>query len=316
MATTKTYTCICGKTYNHSSNICVHRKKCQQYQSQNNIMTLNIGETEENTVISQQSPVISPPTCECKALKEQLIILQNEMLQLKIQVELKNQEIDFKNQIIHQKDEIINILKTIHQQPTQQPISIPQQPIPQPIYIQAPQSGIPTSPVDHFNMEIYLKDCNTKSFEFVKDFISSNLTEKDLLSACQYYNKQAEVDKLFISKIKDAMTKKIDGKYCYELTPIRVSDIKRKTIYCKENDTWEKISFDEYVKKINSLYCAVQNKLGLMNLSLKNKNVLNNDEYMIDNIKISNHKIVTTLYCEVNIEHIANQMLEVFKIKK
>jgi hypothetical protein len=49
-------------------------------------------------------------------------------------------------------------------------------------------------------MEIYLKDCNTKSFEFVKDFISSNLTEKDLLSACQYYNKQAEVDKLFISK--------------------------------------------------------------------------------------------------------------------
>jgi hypothetical protein len=269
-----TYTCICGKTYNHSSNICVHRKKCQQYQSQKN--------QKENISITIQEK-------ETNESKEEILALENEILKL------KNEQLELK---LKHQNEIIELLNKIQvAQPIQQPIQ-------------------QETSVEHFHLQNYLQNCNVKSFNFIKDFIKSTIKEKDLLSACNFHNKQSEVDKLYISKIKNGLNTKIDDKFCYELTPIRVSDLKRKVIYFKENDEWNKINFEEYVEKIHLLYCGVQNKIGLMNLNLKNENSVDNEHYMLDNIKLSSVKITETNMCEVNTEHIANQLLDMFKIDK
>lgn len=287
METTKKYTCICEKAYNHLQNLSVHRKKCLIYQSQK--------KSAENITITIEE------VSEIDSLKEMILKLQNENLALKndmreLQLKFENKELQLK---LQHKDEIIEILKNIPQS----------HPAPNNA-TQRPPGPIPETP--SFNLENYLNNCDeVKSVDDVIELVKDEIKSSDLTGLQTCFEKQTDTSKFFALKLKDFINK------FYDLIPLRCSDIKRKTIHLKEDGEWKQIEFDEYMKKvINKLSWEFQKHLNKYILKTYDNHKVDNDYFSYNGVRFSKNQLNNVLINPFNNEYVANQLLEAIKVKK
>ena len=181
--TTKTYTCVCGKIYNHSSSLCRHKKKCSYTILKDNNDNKN---NDTNKIIEQQ--------------KEEEI---KELKTMFMKIMYSNKE--FQQIIFQQNEKIIELSKQ-------------------------PKTYIKHQNNNTFNLENFLT-IQCKDAMNLTDFVESlKITFNDLL----YLG-----DNGFVKSIQNTFVKQLK---CMEQNkrPIHCTDKKRKTIYVKEENAWNK----------------------------------------------------------------------------
>ena len=183
-----TYSCICGKSYNHHSSLCKHKKTCSRI---NNSMI-----TQENL---EEKPSIMDIITQNKEIMDTLV-LQNEQLMK------KNNELTNTIQEMIPKIGNNNNNNTIN---------------------------------NHFNIQNFLNEDCKDAINFSEFIENMKVSFEDLEHQAEvgYIN---GVSKLFIENLRDLGTHK---------RPIHCTDKKRKTLYIKENNEWDKEGSQDTLKK-------------------------------------------------------------------
>ena len=202
------YICSCGKKYNYRGSLYNHKQKCTYKEIKNEVIE------PENEVIE-----VDPDN--------EVIHLDNETKVTEIDETSDKNELIM--QLLQQNSEVIKVLKD-------QSITIQEQ-------SQAMKEMIPkignnnttnntNTNNNNFNLNVFLNE-TCKDAVNIKDFIES------LSVQC---NEMKEIQNVgFMEVASKVLLKELSG---MDITkrPIHCSDLKRETLYIKDNDVWEKES--------------------------------------------------------------------------
>jgi len=260
------YMCKCGNKYKYSQGLCKHRKQCTFVENkENNNVNITIEnankESNENIETQHSNDKEDLSNIITEVVKQNTIILNNEFKTILAEQNkiFAEQNKDFKNILIEQNKELQNKMLEISKNQTVTNI----------------QNNVQNN---HFNLNVFLNE-QCKDAINMEDFLDSiELTVMDL----------EETGKLgFVSGISRIFIENIKKMGIHE-RPLHCTDLKRETVYIKENNKWEKGDNDK--SRLNNVIKRLvkKNILQLPNWQKKNpgytkNNTRANDEF----IKIS-----------------------------
>jgi len=215
-----TYNCDCGKTYKHLSSLCKHKKTCS--------LTSPKAELYSNSIVIPENQIEHPSIIDFIAQSKEImdiLVLQNK--------ELTRQNKEQSEELTRQNKEQSEELKRQNKEHSDTIREL----IPK---IGSNNGNVVTATTNNqFNMQSFLTEDCKEAMNF-SDFI-----EQIKISFTDLEN-QAEtgyvkgITKLFIENLQGlGMNKR----------PIHCSDKKRKTLYIKENDEWDKEGSHDTLKK-------------------------------------------------------------------
>ena len=223
------YMCKCGNKYKYSQGLCKHRKQCTfvENKENNNVnITIENVNKESNENIERQPPNDKKDLSNIitEVVKQNTILLNNEFKTI-----LAEQNKDFKNILIEQNKEFQNKMLEISKNQTVTNI----------------QNNVQNN---HFNLNVFLNE-QCKDAINMEDFLDSiQLTVLDL----------EETGKLgFVSGISRIFIENIKKMGIHE-RPLHCTDLKRETVYIKENNKWEKE--DTNKSKLNNVVKRIVKK--------------------------------------------------------
>jgi hypothetical protein len=194
--------CICGKVYKHMSSLCCHRKMCKIY--------INSGDKSGNpfelTSSSTCVDIHNSPAAIVELLRQnqefkQLMIDQNKQMQ-ETQVQLQ-QSYAQNNELQHQMVEMFKEGKTINNN---------------------------NNTSNKFNLNFFLND-TCKDAISITDFLRNLNVHIDELEYIGNHGYVNGMTKMIMARLKDMdITKR----------PIHCTDIKRETMYIKDDAGWSK----------------------------------------------------------------------------
>tara|TARA_B110000444_G_scaffold238223_1_gene251606 strand:- start:105 stop:1112 length:1008 start_codon:yes stop_codon:yes gene_type:complete len=200
--------CVCGKTYKHISGLSRHKQKCSYQEIKNEVIDL------ENEVIE-----VDPDN--------EVIDLDNETKVTEIDHPVDKDELIMK--LLQQNSEVMELLKE-QSKTAQEQSKLMQEMIPK-IGNNNTTNNTNTNN-NNFNLNVFLNE-TCKDAMNIKDFINS------LRVQC---NEMKEIEKIgFIEVASKVLLKELSGMDVSK-RPIHCSDLKRETLYIKDNDVWEKES--------------------------------------------------------------------------
>jgi hypothetical protein len=282
MEVVKKYSCICGKSYNHLQNLSVHRKKCQEYQSQKN-QKENISITIEEIDESNKSKD------EINSLKEMILKLQNE-----------NKELQLK---LQHKDEIIEILKKMPVANSNQSLFNLDNYLNNCNEVKSIYELKKLIKNEIKDLDLHsLKDCFNNKGDISKIYI---------LKLQEFMKK---IKNIIPIRCSDTKRKTIYAYYFKEDD----NDPHNKSYNSRENqnEKWIQIDYDEYVKLIRQFSGEIQKNLKKLIVETYEKNKINNDEFSSYGFTYEKSKLERCLFNDRNNEYIANKLLQIFKIEK
>ena len=221
----KTYTCICGKVYTHRGSLYNHKTNC-------NYVNLKSSELNNNVKVIQK-----PVQYDNDKLEKQVEhpIIDSEPDYKHMFIELIKQNSDFKSLIIEQSKQLNE--KDKETKDMHNNMMVMQQQL-----IDAVKEGKTINNMtnsnnnnQNFNLNFFLnntcKDAMNMS-EFI-DNIDVNCNDIEYIGRNGYVNGMTN---MILSRIKDLdVTKR----------PIHCTDLKRETMYIKDNDEWNKDTPDK-----------------------------------------------------------------------
>tara|TARA_Y100000389_G_C17434332_1_gene504567 strand:+ start:295 stop:1302 length:1008 start_codon:yes stop_codon:yes gene_type:complete len=201
------WSCICGKTYKFQSGLCKHKHKCKIDTSDN---TTSINNNDVNHIVQQ---IVK----ENKEFKKLLVDQQEQLKKQSDQILTCNETNDFKNLIIVQQEQL---------KIQQEQMKIQSQQLSEII----PKIGnnVNNTINQKFNINIFLNE-NCKNAINMSDFINSikiSLKELDIISSTGIANGLSTAIINNIQRLK------------VEQRPIHCTDVKRSTLYIKDNNEW------------------------------------------------------------------------------
>lgn len=219
------YLCICGTSYRHMTSLYKHRKNCDEYKNKsqldesmhNNSKSENDSNSEDEKAEDQKLDA---------AISKQLT-LQNPPVTSDLIMEFMQQSKDMQNLLMEQNRELQNTIVELSKKQAVTNI----------------QNNNITN--NNFNLNLFLNE-QCKDAISITDFIKSiKLTVSDL-EATGRLGYVPGISRIFINKLKelDIYTR-----------PLHCTDLKRETVYIKDQDNWEKESpektgFRNIVKRI------------------------------------------------------------------
>ena len=193
--------CECGKIYKHLSGLCRHRKKC------------TFQENEESDEISNEIIYLKQEKEEDEEEENKMVELKNDLSsRLKQNDEIIEKQTDLINKLIDQNSELNQTMREM-----------------------IPKLGNTTNNntnnnTNNFNLQIFLnEDC--KDALNIMDFINSLQIQIEDLVTTGKLGFAESTSKMLIKGLNELEVTK---------RPIHCSDLKRETLYIKDNDVWEK----------------------------------------------------------------------------
>jgi hypothetical protein len=200
----KAYMCSCGKSYKHASSLCGHKKKCKIKEQDEIIKELKNEVIELHEVIEEQKETIEVQKEQGEEFKKEI---KNEMKEMK-----ENNPVV--NDILKQNNEIISIMKDM----------VPK--------IGNNNTTTNNTMNNNFNLNVFLNE-TCKDAMNIKDFIES------LRVQC---NEMKEIQNIGFIELASKVLLKELSEMDVSKRPIHCSDLKRETLYIKDNNVWEKES--------------------------------------------------------------------------
>lgn len=226
--------CVCGKVYKHLSSLCKHRKKCDEYilsqndnQEDKEDVTLEISEQDTPKSNNRYGVVVN--TSDTDNNQESLLVdISNELLKI------KNSENGSAS------DMMTNTLAEIIKEQTKQNVELKTMLEQQSIEILKLNEKTSTNNVTNittnntvnnkFNLNVFLKtEC--KNAMNIMDFIDSLPVNVSDLENMGHFGFVEGITRILLNGLRNLDIEK---------RPIHCSDVKRESIYIKDNDTWEK----------------------------------------------------------------------------
>jgi hypothetical protein len=221
---TQQHTCnVCNKEFNTQSGLWKHRKKCVQEQhnisnEQNICKVIDKNPEEENKVSITNNIPMDLILEVIKQSKE----IQNVLIEQT--KELQNKLLEKENQLLEQNAEHHKQLVELAKKPNMVNSNITN---------------------NQFNLNFFLNE-TCKNAMNIQDFISSiKLTTQDFETTGRIGFVDG-ISRIFINELKRLEV---------ERRPLHCTDVKRETVYVKDNDTWEKENMEKKKLKwaINSI---------------------------------------------------------------
>ena len=208
------FICSCGKEYKHRQGLWRHRKTCSTEHTVPSDATSLLPFTKGNGISSDIPIELILEVIKQSKEVQNVLIEQNKELQKQL-LEHSNKLLEKDNQLIEQNKQILEIAK-------------------KPNMINSNNNN-KTS----FNLQFFLNETCKDAMNIV-DFVNSlQLTNNDFETTGKlgFVN---GISRIFINNLKkmDVITR-----------PLHCTDVKRETVYIKDNDTWEKDT--EEKKKLN-----------------------------------------------------------------
>lgn len=201
----KIYICRCGLQYKHMSSLCKHRKKC--------VVIINkTGDDENIDEISENNSEISSEN-DSNANNEACI--DNKPINTDLIMEFLQQSKDMQKLLMEQNRELQNTVVELSKKQT--------------VTNNYQQNNITNN---NFNLNLFLNE-HCKDAINITDFIESiQLTVTDL-EATGRLGFVPGISRILVNKLKelDVYTR-----------PLHCTDLKRETVYVKNNNSWEKES--------------------------------------------------------------------------
>ena len=228
-SSSSTNSCVCGKVYKHLSSLCKHRKKCQEYinsQKETQDITLEVSEQDEPENDSNYNVVVSSPNTD-NDQTSLLLDVSNELLRLK-------------NSESKTTSDMTNMLAEIIKEQTKQNVELKNILEQQTIEINKLNEKTGTNNVTNittnntvnnkFNLNVFL-NTECKNAMNIMDFIDSLPVNVSDLENMGHFGFVEGITRILLNGLRNLDIEK---------RPIHCSDVKRESIYIKDNDTWEK----------------------------------------------------------------------------
>jgi hypothetical protein len=276
----KTYECKCGKVYKHCSSLINHRKKCMEIIE--NHITLENNEANKDTSKETHSNDFNTKNDNFSNTKNELDA-KAFLKMIKQNEEFKNLLIEQNAKIMKQNEEIMELTKN--------------------------SKNITTNNNNnHFNLNIFLNEDCKHAMNLNKFIENINLEISDLLETKRlgYIN---VISRILINNLRE-----LD----MNMRPLHCTDIKRETVYIKNNDRWEKEPDDkpniiDAIRKIEKKNLKLLPLWQQENPQSKNTSTPEYDEYVTlslsafgeaqeENIKKQDNKIMKNLLTEIVID--------------
>jgi hypothetical protein len=212
----KLYNCECGKTYKHLSSLCKHKNMCSQIYNSKAVPYASCNNRNEKPsmidIITQNKEIMD------------MLVLQNE--ELKRQNKEQNEELkrqnkeqyeELKRQNKEQSDTIRELMPKIGNN----------------------NGSNNTTNNTQFNLQVFLNEDCKDALNFSEFIETIKVSFADLENQAENgYIKG--ISKLFIENLQSLGINK---------RPIHCTDKKRKTLYIKQNDAWDKEGSQDALKK-------------------------------------------------------------------
>ena len=224
-----TNSCVCGKVYKHLSSLCKHRKKCHEYinsQKESQDITLEVSEQDEPKNDSNYNVVVSSSNTD-NDQTSLLLDVSNELLRLK-------------NGESKTTSDMTNMLAEIIKEQTKQNVELKNILEQQTIEINKLNEKTGTNNVTNittnntvnnkFNLNVFL-NTECKNAMNIMDFIDSLPVNVSDLENMGHFGFVEGITRILLNGLRNLDIEK---------RPIHCSDVKRESIYIKDNDTWEK----------------------------------------------------------------------------
>ena len=216
------YVCHCGKTYKHRQSLHSHKIMCDTYCESSNHVVDN--QTLNHTVTNnyQRNDVTNEP------------LNQTELI-----VELLKQNQEFKDLILEERREFQQIITDQNKQLNNQSEKMME------LAGNIGNNNTTNSNNNNkFNMNVFLNE-KCKDAISLTDFINSmNLSVEDFIQTGELG---------FVDGLSRVMIERINNMELYN-RPLHCTDLKRETVYIKDDERWEKdenkVKFRKAVKKI------------------------------------------------------------------
>ena len=224
----RTHKCFCGNEYKHRQSLYNHRMKCDIHANRKLSAKEEPIETcetlaKEESLIMQESLITQEPlimqesliTQESLTRQEPLITIENSVNQMTVEstlTELIKQNKELKSAIMEQNAMFLEYVKT--------------------------NPGITNNTTNHnqqFNLNFYLNEICKDAIN-ITDFLDTIKLQIDDLNATGKLGYAEGISRIFIRALKS-----ID----VEKRPIHCTDMKRETVYVKDQNAWEKEDDDK-----------------------------------------------------------------------
>ena len=206
----KSFMCSCGKEYKHASSLCSHKKMCIFLKEINN-------DNIENEVVEIQS--INDNNNNIININNETIHNKHDTFEIQEKDKDKEKDTDYKemiNGLIHANKELQTLLIEQHKQMGEL----------------IPKIGNTTNNTNNFNLNVFLnEDC--KDALNIMDFVRSLQVQLEDLASTGKLGFAESTSQILIKGLNELEVTK---------RPIHCSDLKRETLYIKDNDVWEKES--------------------------------------------------------------------------
>jgi hypothetical protein len=207
----KIYYCNCGKTYKHHSSLWNHKNKCSGI--------------KDPTLIVNDDSIRGVPDKKPEEEENKVSITNNIPMELILEVIKQSKEIQ--NVLIEQTKELQNKLLEKENQLLEQNAEHHKQ-----LVELAKKPNMVNSNItnNQFNLNFFLNE-TCKNAMNIQDFINSiKLTTSDFETTGRIGFVDG-ISRIFINELKRLEV---------ERRPLHCTDVKRETVYVKDNDTWEK----------------------------------------------------------------------------
>jgi hypothetical protein len=215
----ETYKCICGNEYKHAPSLCKHKKTC----------TYNSTPQLENTIIyTQEQPTHPSPE---PASDKLFVLVKDLMLQLAIK---DKQHEELMSHMVTKDKQLAELQNTMKEM-------IPH-------LGNNNNTNINSNNNTTFNVQLYLEN-ECKDALSIQEFVKRIEINMDHLRTIA---KDGYVDSVSNILIKALNNMEITER------PLHCTDLKRETVYIKNNETWNKSTADEPL--MNGLINTIENK--------------------------------------------------------
>lgn len=224
----KVYTCSCGKVYKHQSGLCKHKNKCKQIYS---IVDVNALEPIQNDTVTPKGQAVEISLVfellkQNQEFKDLMIEQSRQLLEQQNKLLLEQQEKSNNKQLLEQQNKLL-----MEQQEKSNHVQLQ--------ILEAVKDGKlgnnNTNCHNKFNLNVFLNE-TCKDAITMNDFISSmEVTMEDFIET----GKVGFVDgisKVMIERIRDMEL---------HTRPMHCTDLKRETVYIKNEEKWEKDDTDK-----------------------------------------------------------------------
>jgi hypothetical protein len=214
----KTFTCICGKKYNHHTSLAKHKRNCVSIHTSNASESIEHEHEQDKPDISNQNIVITP-----------------EMFM----------------KMLNDRDEMLKIIKVLSENKNGN--NVTGNTINDNTTINNNSNNNSNNNNNTFNMNFFLNE-QCKDAMNMKDFVNSiqlNITDLENVGRLGYVEGMSNI--LIDNLQKTDIYKR----------PVHCSDVKRETLYVKDNNEWERDGPD-HPKMVNAVLAVEQKNVALV----------------------------------------------------